>query len=192
MENKSKDVSFKKIQDSVFSFAYTMAFRDATMRNAFQRRDGEDDDHFHKRKQNIQKKSMEIVRNYIDQIFAEKYPNSIETIITICDENNGFTFGNAQKLVNMTAKYMYISAYSGNGKRDLFRNCDCPMDSVMISVVKDKFPKTNFSSDFSWSKMIGRKDSIPPEYNTFQEMVSKIAENEGINPIEVDYIYWDS
>ena len=49
---------------------------------------------------------------------------------------DGFTFGNAQKLVNMTAKYMFLRAYGDNGERSKFEGCDCPMDGVMCRFIE--------------------------------------------------------
>lgn len=39
----------------------------------------------------------------------------------------------------MTAKYMFLSLYGDEGKRALFENCHCPMDVVMIEVIKKRF-----------------------------------------------------
>ena len=168
-----------------------MAFRDATMRNAYARHEAEDDYHYHKRKQMVMDQAKEPVYKYIKGIFEGKYPNPIETITDICKEQYNFTFGNAQKLVNMTAKYLYISTFMDNEKRQLFKNCDCPMDSVMLSVVKAKNPKVSWKSDFSWSRMNNDKGKIPKVYEEFKNEVASIADKEGLLPIEVDFKYWD-
>ncbi len=59
---------------------------------------------------------------HIDDIFANKHPDPIIPIKMIAKEfsTNGFSFGNAQKLVNMTAKYLFLSTYNFEGKIALF------------------------------------------------------------------------
>ncbi len=90
------------VDNNIFDFSYTLAFRDATMRNAYPSYEGEPDEHYHKRKQRVLKESKEKVRTYIKDIFEGNKPNPIDTIKNICNEQYNFTFGNAQKLVNMT------------------------------------------------------------------------------------------
>ncbi len=91
------------VDEKVFDFAYSMAFRDATLRKAFPKREGESDKEFHERKQRVKRNSKGTVRQYINEIFSVKQPRPkpYEKICAVCDMGNGFTFGNAQKLVNM-------------------------------------------------------------------------------------------
>ena len=179
--------------DKIFEFAYKMAFRDATMRNAYPRREGEDDMPYHRRKQKVMELSKETVRKYINDIFADKElkPNPVETILSICNDDYDFTFGNAQKLVNMTAKYMFISTFMAEDSRRRFENCDCPMDSIILGVVRRLKPDVSWKPDYSWSKMISENASIPDVYIEFQEAVKSLADAEGLLPIEFDYKYWD-
>ena len=179
------------IDDKIFNFAYSMAFRDATMRNAFQRWDGEDDDRYHERKKIAAENSKVAVQEYITAIFDNEHPDPSSVIKSIVDENRGFTFGNAQKLVNMVAKYMYISAYDDDRKIKYFDSCHCPMDSVMLKVVKRKRPEASWRTDFSWSRMTSDAGDTPIVYTEFQVLVKSIAEDEGVMPIEVDYLFWD-
>ena len=46
-----------------------------------------------------------------------------------------FTFGNTQKLINMTVKYMFIATYDRPELRERFKQCHCPMDSIMLDQV---------------------------------------------------------
>ena len=179
------------IDDKIFAFAYTMAFRDATMRNAFLRHEGEDDIHYHSRKQKVMDLSREPVRKYISGIFYDKKPDPIKTIISICNEQYGFTFGNAQKLVNMTAKYMFITTFMDDDKKKKFEKCDCPMDSIMLSVVRTMKPNVSWKADYSWSRMTDYQNGVPDVYMEFQESVKKLAKEMGMLPIEFDYKYWD-
>lgn len=180
------------VDEKIFSFAYKMAFRDATMRKAFPRLDGENSDDFSKRKYDVMDIAKQPVQEYIKKIFAGAHPNPLKTITTICERTNqlNFSFGNAQKLVNMTAKYMFISTYGDEKKRNLFSDCECPMDSVMIGILRKKCPKTSLKVNVSWSRLPWDKDNIPKEYKVFQDGIREMLE-EGKLPIEADYLYWD-
>ncbi len=191
----------EEIRYKLFEFAFTMAFQDATLRNAFQKWDDESEDSFHERKKTIKDNSREHVKKYVDSIFSGNIKETSDVLATIekcCNSNLGFTFGNAQKLVNMTAKYMFLSVYSDESKRELFRNCHCPMDGVMLRKVKTEFPTFKLDSSFSWSKMEMENSTIPEYYIEFQEHIKMLAvkleegqDRKDIIPIEVDYICWE-
>ena len=178
-----------------------MAFRDATMRNAFLRRsNAESDEAFHERKKSIKLHSEQTVRAYINAIMSGSNQESFDpfnTNKTLCDEYNtnlGFSFGNVQKLVNMTAKYMYLSAYGDEKRRALFRNCHCPMDSVVMKKIvenKEKYLFEKIGFEIPWSRLKISDTKSLEEYERFQKYIKKIAEREKIYPIEVDFLLWD-
>ncbi len=179
-----------RIDSSIFDFAFKMAFRDATMRNAF-KRDGAAEN-LTETKTYLSDNLKPIVREYIDSIFEGNHPQPIDYILRIsnadnCELNlNGrFTFGNAQKLVNMTAKYMFLSSYHDENMRNLFDNCDCPMDSFMIQKV-DCNPDRKFTHSLSWSNILA---SDYDSYEYFQEQIKEKCKDEF--PIEYDFLHWD-
>ena len=188
------------IDDEIFKFAYTMAFRDATARKAFKKLNM-DDVAFRQKKKDIKDASMRKVKTYIDRICAgevREFSALTDVILSVCDENHNFTFGNAQKLVNMTAKYMYLISYGDPNKRKVFKFCHCPMDGTMIRIVKEKYPKVNIKSDCSWSTLRYKDDSIPKEYEEFQKYIQTMVDEENQNrkdkdliPLDMDYIFWD-
>ena len=185
------------MDDKLLKFAYDMAFRDATLRNAFIKyksdESEESDEHFRSRKKLIRDGAFNDVKKYIDLIFAGCKPDPLETIICISDKfrEKGFSFGNAQKLVNMTSKYMYLTTYYVKDSKELFENCHCPMDSIMIDVVK-KMSNTYKYKDISWSRLDVIDNKIPQEYNDFQTEIVKLSKEEGCIPIEFDYLFWDN
>lgn len=193
------------INNKIFAFAYTMAFRDATMRNAFPRRNNteserESNEAFHERKDEIKHHSEKTVRAYIDSIISESNQESYDSLCVIkalCDEHNtnlGFSFGNAQKLVNMTAKYMYLSTYGDEKKRELFSNCHCPMDSVMMDRIVEKqeeYSLGRIEFEIPWSRLKISDTKSLEEYKRFQEYIQQIADKKKIYPIEVDFLLWD-
>ena len=193
------------INNKIFAFAYTMAFRDATMRNAFPRRNNteserESNEAFHERKDEIKHHSEKTVRAYIDSIISESNQESYDSLCVIkalCDEHNtnlGFSFGNAQKLVNMTAKYMYLSTYGDEKKRELFSTCHCPMDSVMMDRIVEKqeeYSLGRIEFEIPWSRLKISDTKSLEEYKRFQEYIQQIADKKKIYPIEVDFLLWD-
>ncbi len=180
------------IDGAIFDFAYDMAFRDATMRNAF-RKDGTEEN-LADIKERLSTNFKPIVREYIDLIFADQHPLPIEYIRRISSDNacelnmNGrFTFGNAQKLVNMTAKYMFLSCYNNEEMRKLFDKCDCPMDGYMIKMI-DKNTDYDFDCNNAWS---GITCSNHGPYDYFQDQIRAKC-IEGIIPLEYDFLNWNN
>ncbi len=190
-----RDVN-NSIDKKIFNFAYTMAFRDATMRNAFPRKLDESDDSLHTRKDEIKAHSEELVRNYIDALidFDVERPNPEEFIIDLCDGYNtdrGFTFGNAQKLMNMTAKYMFLGTFRDDAEKAKFKKCHCPMDGVMIRKVKELLHPDGWDLSIPWSKMKYDGRDVPKVYADFQRYIKQIADEDSLIPLEVDFLYWD-
>ena len=127
------------LDEKIFNFAYEFALRDATLQNAYT---GSLD---------VLRKNAEakrILRSYIDTIFAGNANDGLfwETAQRIeasfAEFLDGrqprFTFGNTQKLINMTTKYMFIACYQNGGLRRSFAACHCPMDRIMVErVIKE-------------------------------------------------------
>ncbi|MDD2516246.1 MAG: hypothetical protein PHO80_03360 [Candidatus Gracilibacteria bacterium] len=66
-----------------------------------------------------------------------------------------FTYGHAQKWVNMTLKYLFIlSQYYINKEIDnIYRFCHMPIDSIIIKELCDKKIIKNFNIKKVWSKL---------------------------------------
>ncbi len=195
------------IDDKIFEFAFKMAFRDATLRRAFPRLKDEQiedveyekskclkDVKYNKRKEKCRNASKSLVKDYIVKIFDTNnpIPDALKTIEEVCKntESYMFTFGNAQKLVNMTAKYMFISTFEDEKKREGFRKCHCPMDRIIISKLseelKREYPCIKWDK-VSWSTISQDNHSI---YDAFQEFINRKSKTEGM-PLEIDFMFWD-
>lgn len=192
------------IGNKIFEFAYELALRDATIRTAYKGNKAV------LRRNNTAKK---IIKDYIDSIIkgeptdfdsvASDVEQSFTEYVKPKKENVIFTFGNTQKLINMTVKYMYIATYDNEKIRDRFKNCHCPLDSYMRDKVwaeikncddSDIAECRNFLSkhrfyNCSWSKIKSDGREI---YDKFQETVRFLAEREGITPVNFDYKYWNA
>ncbi len=187
------------VDDAIFDFVYEMALRDATMRKAFcgnreLLREGD-----------RAEKAKDAVKTYVNSIVVDgdaKAEDAIrkvwEAFGSFTDENDKrlFSFGNCQKLVNMTAKYMFIATYKNDELRKKFSQCHCPMDSILINKVVDLAKGNPNCEDIkrlkgcSWSRLEYQNGEIPPEYTTFQNAVKDLCE--GVYPIEFDYVQWQN
>ena len=206
----------KILDDFVFNFIYGCALHDAVLQKAF----------IGDRKWiNNVSEAKQSVKKYVDKIINGDFKNPdnatksnhdklfFETAENVCKQINSkkpknsqignFTFGNAQKLINMTIKHVYAHTYSINSTtcnftRDNFRHCHCPMDSIMLEKVWNEYAQCfspeerkkvlgkNFCS--AWGCM-GFNDS---RYENFQNAIKAIIpkNNGNIFPIEYDYIIW--
>lgn len=192
------------IGDRIFCFAYRMAMHDATMMKAY---GGE------KRALLKAKKPYGVVKAYVDELLdgSSRGKPTVEVISDVkrgFEEEgfDGFTFGNAQKLLNMTVKYLYIGVYEDATLRELFEGCDCPVDSSIIDCVIDDLNGLN-DGEFEklagigkgkgwkgqlrgkwspWSKVEGE------DYKELQDVIRCLCQNreEACYPIEYDYFKW--
>lgn len=209
IQNYSKEL----LTDKVFEFVFGCAMNDAISQQAF------------KGKKDWVKKVTEAqkpVREYIDELFKDEFKNQtdhddhfLKTINAVCksindkkpeDASDTFSFGNAQKLINMTAKYFYSNCYFDPGERVKYKFCHCPLDSIMVNEIWKKYRKekgidlrrTDLGTDFcrSWGDeglKDGRQpelDSYPDRYKRFQSAVKALIKDRDIYPIEFDYLIW--
>lgn len=207
------------IDDKIFNFAYIMAMRDATQQQAFpaankkllwEKADetvvaysllkgyindildkGKQEQDFYEVEKDIEKAVNEFIKtNGMKKATKKDEPESNEDAV--------FTFGNAQKLINMTAKYMFISAYQDSDKAKLFDQCHCPMDSVMIEKVASRAKgsadvyadvKLFKNSNVRWSRITSEKKE---PYEAFQRVVQCLAKEQKLSPLEFDFHVWGS
>lgn len=197
------------IKDKIFDFAYELAFRDATMRGAYKRQEEAE-----KMYSNTYDKAKNTVKEYVDGVVEGKFPDFYEAAKKVkkCVADPEFRFGNIQKLLNMTIKYIYIGYYTNPEIRSNFKECHCPMDEIMLKkVVKDykklenkkedyfkyEIGEGKYSRDFSeiyWSK-IEFDDDLKNKYSrkiydNYQEMVRALAKEKDLIPIEYDFKEW--
>lgn len=207
-----------EIKDKIFDFAYELAFRDATMRGAYQLQQENkkvSSNAYEKAKENIREKARDVVKEYVDGIVAGEYPDFNETAqkLNKCVADPGFRFGNIQKLLNMTIKYIYMGYYTNPEIKSNFKECHCPMDGNMLSKVVNAYKKlenkneeylkyeisegkySRAFSEISWSKIEfddGLKNKYSKKiYDNYQEMVKALAKEKGLIPIEYDFDEWN-
>lgn len=214
-----------KMDEKVFNFIYGCALRDAILQKSY---DGE-----RTWIGSDVPEAQDYVKKYINRVLMGEFEKDdeavkkahdkafLETAINVCNAINGyikkpigagrFSFGNAQKLINMTVKHVYAHTYSihtvgYSSIRERFRYCHCPMDSIMLSTVWKEYRETfglkerkilgsNFGK--AWGKEDFEIDKVgnamlPTRYTKFQNAILKTIVKDGGNvfPIEYDYIAW--
>lgn len=205
-------ISYTKLQETVFDFAYGAALNDAIGQKAFEG---------NKIPLRKNENAKDIAKQYIDAILKEEKPDFYETAEALeksfkdhieknkesiiynkqdgSQSNPVFRFGNAQKLINMLAKNMFLLVYQNEALRGRFAQCHCPMDIKMIDHIskklketddekgKELFKKYKKSGNLAWSRIDGKR---PKQYEAFQACIKHLADQEGLSPIEYDYWYW--
>lgn len=196
------------LDDRIFRFIYVGAMRDAVIQLAYEG----------PKKWLMESEVLEAlqgeIKPLIDKVLRNEYATQNEydedflhTTINICEyvndkaKNNNFTFGNAQKLVNIMLKYFYIISYKNDVLKGSFRFCHCPMDQQLLESVwnnrrnidcvktlgkRDYFLKSWGHEDFEMDE--NGKKTYPKRYILFQQAVRCIAKN--INSLEYDYYIW--
>ena len=205
----------EKILDKIFDFVYGCALHDAVLQRAFK---GE--------KAWIRglEEPKKKLREYIEKVINKEFENQdnhdnffIKTANSICIEINKerpdndqdvFSFGNAQKLINMAAKHVYSFCFYDQGLREAFRYCHCPLDSIMVNKVweiygdrfgkkirKDKLHDRYRFFCKSWGDE-GQEGNTQPEfseapdrYKLFQDAIKELI-GEELYPLEFDYLIW--
>lgn len=174
------------INDYIFDFAYGEALGDLYWR----KKAGV--------KEEVEKCQTirECVKDYADKVVEGSNPQFYEYAekigsIIIQLKYNDYTqlsFGNVQKLINLTMKYLYIKYY--DTKRENFRCCHAPMDDIMRDIVGKAYRKTfgkNLGiSEVAWSSV--DKNA----YAIYQRAINELIKNSHSDclPIEFDYLNW--
>ncbi len=182
----------------VFKFVYGCALHDAVNQRAYPH----DNKGHSPAKNEIEAnypRAMDIVRAFADQVLDKTFASQCEydNAFWECTEQLHrempfFTFGNIQKLINMTLKYLYIKTYHDKSLRVGFRFCHCPVDGKMLAHIwKVRNQLNNRPPEpYSWS----REDFGDTEkYRAFQDAAREHLQSNpafGDNLIELDYNIW--
>lgn len=210
----------EEMHRKVFAFVYGCAMHDAILQKAFPAED--------KKWIGEEESAKDRLRAYIDQVLQNSFVSQddhdrhfLATANDICTcinnskhkpaaMNVDFSFGNAQKLINITVKHVYSVCYYNAALRKGFQYCHCPVDRIMLGKVWEMYKdatdrktcaaKLGTKEQFctSWGKEgleTGKQpllSSLPERYVTFQQTVRTLIGEGDICPIEFDYINWKS
>ena len=105
---------------------------------------------------------------------------------TLCNDikESGYTYGQAQKWVNMTMKYLLVLDYGIDNT--IIEQLHIPIDSIIIekSLKKDLIDKETIGMNFSWSKISNYAD-----YKKIQEKLRTKLGNQ--TPIKWEFQAWN-
>lgn len=207
----------ENLTNVVFEFVFECAMRVAISQRAFKGK-----------KDWIRKVSeaQSSLREYIDKLFKNKFNSQtshdkcfLKTVNSICksindkkpaDVTDTFSFGNAQKLVNMTVKYLYIVCFHDPELRSKFEFCHCPLDSILLDTVWKRIGEIHGKK--MRVQILGKHEvfcaswgdeelneggnqpnskTLPKRYATFQNAIRMIIGDGTLYPIEFDYLNWN-
>ena len=130
------------------------------------------------------------IATMVEEIFRNQKKNFDDWHKSACDTLNQYlcelgyndtNYGKAQKIINMTFKYLYCLDTT-NYYEEFFKKCHIPLDSFTLEwcrrYLKDK-PKA-LNNDTSWSGM---------EYGLYNSLQVKIKEQLDY-PLYVEFIIW--
>lgn len=200
------------MNDEILRFIYINAIRDATMQKAYhgEKKWLEDRSLFNQLKKPIISFINDILmdNNESQGDYDKKFLKLADELCSTINNqrlktNSIFTFGNAQKLINIIVKYLYISTYNNLGNlniRNNFRFCHCPMDGVMlekvwnnrsqVSPTLDGYYRHDFLSSWSKENNANNREEYPKRYLDYQTAVRILANANNNSPIEYDYLNW--
>ena len=184
----------------LFDFVYGCAMGDATMRLAYP--------HIGKGSSPSKRKlaleypcAKKSVQEFVDSILnnmyksQEEYDKAFETCAKQVEKVLPcLTFGNIQKLINITLKHIYLVSYHNPDILPCFQYCHCPVDGQMLK----KIWESRFETDtqppkpYAWSK---EDFSDTSKYSSFQIAAREYAAKHpefGTNLIELDYSLWNT
>ncbi len=122
------------------------------------------------------KNALQAINNKIQELFGKEGTKIIIEKVK---------YGKAQKIVNMTFKYLMLFQNAGDEKySSLFEKCHMPVDSFIVSYMKKQ---KIIDADIVWSNL--DKD----EYNTLYTQIKRhCEENSNLTgkPLYDDFIIW--
>ena len=208
MNYSEMDDKYSEMDDQIFKFVYVSAMRDATLRGAYSGKKAW--------MRNCEKfsNSTPMLKAFVRDVIEGEFKDSdsyderfLKVSIKLCEDINShaqkegggcFTFGNAQKLINILMKYFYLHSFGNEKEKDNFKFCHCPMDKQLLENVwnhrteltEDIGNRTDFLS--SWGNEVfsknGEEKEFPGRYKTFQKAIKKLAK--GKSSLEYDYSVW--
>lgn len=201
------------LDKEIINYSYVIAIQSATMRATYK------GDSRSLRNDSEYAEVIRIIKRLVDRVITKDFDSQkaydkafLKAVIEVRSKirrisgEDEFTFGNAQKLINIMMKNLYIYSYGDLDKKDAFRFCHCPMDGILLKKIWNN--RESLSQDIrermcpgaqftrSWGNEDLEDDDYPQRYLVFQdavkEMCEKIQSDTGrtIYPLEYDYCIW--
>lgn len=146
---------------------------------------------------------MEKITKWIngDETWTEENFNDLHK--TLCEMVREFlvpdyyeecTYGKAQKIVNMTFKYLcaYYCANSEESKdENCFKFCHMPLDSFTLEWFKrSEIPNVAKGKIGAWSNMDKKDDEKSYGYEFYYKEIKKYFETQKVTPLQAEFVIW--
>lgn len=105
-----------------------------------------------------------------------------KTVKTVQDAYGELTIGQAQKIINMSFKYLYCFRFFRESKKDYFTHCHMPLDGITLNWYEKK---TGEKVSEPWSKLDDKYDGI---IEGIREAIEK--ESKSKTMLEKDFEVW--
>ena len=184
----------------IFKLAFNLGYRDAQrtfikINEKVWSKDGAKDKFYNKF-------SVELQKLFKNKTFFSHEPLFDDFIKFFQNYGYTVTYGQAQKVINMTFKYLYCLDDKKQYKEDIFDKCHMPLDSFTLAWYKRNILKKTDAKDYqiksedSWSKLEKEK------YTHIQKLIKKRVE-EGLKikingsniplpkaPLDAEFVIW--
>jgi hypothetical protein len=146
------------------------------------------------------------VDNYSEKdVFDEWHKTTCDALMNVLKNlYQSIHYGKAQKIVNMTFKYLYCISNDRND--NYYKYCHIPLDSIILdwiwankSVFQDAYDKFNMDVPFqhqyfeNWSNLDysnNKFDGNRYSYMFFQELIRAFCEGKKITPLQLEFLVW--
>lgn len=135
-------------------------------------------------KENTKEKLCEIVKELKDaEYFDAKHKDCCEQLLKCANDTQKlakpFTYGQAQKWINMTFKYLWLMGYCEEIEKELH----VPIDNIIIDKAKEN--GVNPPSSESWSNW-----NDYTIYENYQKKLQEFADKIAVTKIQWEYDNW--
>lgn len=204
IKNKNFDSieEFDIYNNKMFETALRLGYKDAqrTFTNinklVWEKHNDSKDKFFDSFSEEIQKIFIKKESNFSPKFLFDKFTEFFQSY------GYTVTYGQAQKVINMTFKYLYCLDDKKQYKEDIFDKCHMPLDSFTLAWYKRNILKKTDAKDYqiksedSWSKLEKEK------YTHIQELIKNRVEKglkikiNGINiplpeaPLDAEFVIW--
>lgn len=142
-------------------------------------------------------KSIESFTNGFDD-FDSWHNNECDQIINMMNKpyegdkkliKDEFTYGQAQKWINMTLKYLWLLDKLPQGLSE--ESLHVPIDSFILENLQDKVDRISNNGDtYKYQGKAWSAISDPEDYKKLQDIITEIAKEEGKTPIKWEAYAW--
>lgn len=149
-------------------------------------------DYFHEEKAPLTEEEFDKIHDELCLLWCKEFKSP--------EDGKLGTYGKAQKIVNMSFKYLYCREDAEN-HRDHFKYCHMPLDSFTLEWFKrEQFGQNRPNKIItSWSNLENSENDADTfiddgkeyySYHFYKKQIREIANRMDISPLEMEFIVW--